>query len=67
MRNVKCKGEKSGKPTEYFCCACRQLRLSMVADKSKCKICGGKDIITGPCGSLDKDELIKKLNGYTGQ
>jgi hypothetical protein len=56
---------KPGTPTEYFCCHCRQLRLSLITDKSVCMGCGNKDIITGPCGSLDKKALIRKLDGLT--
>jgi len=54
-----------GPRTEYFCCTCRQLRLSLCKDKSRCQECKGKDIITGPCGSLDKASLIRKLDGAT--
>jgi len=49
--------------SEYFCCRCRQLRLSLTPDKSRCGNCGSKDIITGPCGTLDKDALIRKCDG----
>lgn len=58
--------DMSGTPTEYFCCTCRQLRLSLIADKTKCKNCGSKDIICGPVGTLDKEALIRKLDGHTG-
>ncbi|KKN09377.1 hypothetical protein LCGC14_1047280 [marine sediment metagenome] len=51
--------------TEYFCCSCRQLRLSLCVDKSKCLNCGSKDIIMGPYGSLDKAALIRKCDGAT--
>jgi len=54
---------KPGPPTEYFCCKCRQLRLSCIAEKDRCQFCGNKDIITGPVGSLDKAALIRKLDG----
>jgi len=47
-------------PTEYFCCSCRQLRLSFVKDKSRCQHCQSKDIITGPVGSLDKEKLLRQ-------
>jgi len=53
------------KSSEYFCCRCRQLRLSLIADKSRCQNCGSKDIIVGPCGSLDKAALIRKMDGLT--
>lgn len=55
----------AGPPTEYFCCRCRQLRLSCISDKTTCKHCGNKDLITGPIGSLDKEALIRKLDGLT--
>ncbi len=51
-------------PSEYFCCRCRQLRLDCRKDRTACKLCGNKDIITGPVGSLDKAALIRKLDGY---
>lgn len=51
-------------PTEYFCCRCRQLRVDCRPDRSACKLCGNKDIITGPCGTLDKAALIRKLDGH---
>ncbi len=54
---------KPGQATEYFCCRCRQLRLSCITDKTACKFCGNKDIITGTIGSLDKAALIRKLDG----
>lgn len=56
---------KSGPATEYFCLSCRQLRLSMIEDKTTCKFCGSTDLIIGPCGSLDKAALIRKLDGLT--
>ena len=56
---------KPGPATEYFCCRCRQLRLSCITDKTTCKHCGNKDLITGPVGSLDKEALIRKLDGLT--
>ncbi len=56
---------KRGPATEYFCCRCRQLRLSMIADKTTCMGCGNKDIIVGPVNSLDKAALIRKLDGLT--
>ena len=56
---------KPGPATEYFCCRCRQLRLSCITDKTACKNCGNKDLITGPVGSLDKEALIRKLDGLT--
>lgn len=52
-----------GPPTEYFCMHCRQLRLSLVKDKSRCQNCGNMDLVVGPVGSLDKDALIRKLDG----
>lgn len=52
---------RPGPPTEYFCLRCRQLRLSCIADKTACKFCGNRDLITGPVGSLDKADLIRKL------
>lgn len=51
---------KSG-VSEYFCCSCRQLRLSCIEDKLRCGNCKSKDIIVGPIGSLDKAKLIKNL------
>jgi len=52
-------------PSEFFCCHCRQLRLDYRKQRHTCGNCGSKDIITGPCGSLDKDALIRKLDGLT--
>lgn len=49
--------------TEYFCCRCRQLRLDLRKDKTRCGHCGNKDIITGPVGTLDKVSLVRKLDG----
>lgn len=59
-------GGEAGPETEYFCCRCRQLRLSCIADKTTCQFCGNKDLIHGPVGSLDKAALIRKLDGLTG-
>ena len=53
-------------PCEYFCCWCRQLRLSPYKIPERCGGCNSKDIITGPVGSLDKDALIRKLDGLKG-
>ena len=47
-------------PTEYFCCTCLQLRLSLNKDKSKCFNCGSTKIVTGNVGELDKQALIQK-------
>ncbi len=47
-------------PTEYWCHDCKQLRLSLIEDKSKCGNCGSTNIITGQVGSLDK-EVFNKL------
>ncbi len=58
-------GGKAGPPSEYYCCHCRQLRLSLIADKTRCTLCGNKDLITGPVGSLDKHALDRKLDGLT--
>ena len=55
-----------GPVTEYFCTRCRQLRLSCIADKTRCGHCGCKDLITGPVGSLDKEALIRKADGLKG-
>ena len=55
-----------GDISEYFCCNCRQLRLSCIAEKDRCMNCGNRDIIVGPVGSLDKPALIRKLDGRTG-
>ncbi len=49
-----------GEPTEYFCRACCQLRLSLIADKSHCQNCGSENIITGAIESLDKAALRKQ-------
>lgn len=57
------RGDVPGPVTEYFCCGCRQLRLSCIADKSRCGNCGNKDLITGPVLSLNKKALIRKLAG----
>lgn len=50
---------------EYFCCWCRQLRLYTKGVPTGCGCCGSKDIITGPPGTLDKDALIRELDGLT--
>ncbi len=55
-----------GPVTEYFCTRCRQLRISCITDKTRCRFCGNKDLITGPVGSLDKEALIRKLDGRKG-
>jgi len=52
-----------GPATEYFCCRCRQLRLSLATDKTRCGFCGNRDLIVGPIGTLDKAALIRKLDG----
>jgi len=49
-----------GTPTEYFCCACKQLRLSLCKDKSRCGNCRSEHIITGKVGTLDKQALLKQ-------
>jgi DNA-directed RNA polymerase subunit RPC12/RpoP len=54
---------EGGKEFEYFCTRCRQLRLSLAGDSTRCGHCGNKDLITGPVGSLDKAALIRKLDG----
>jgi len=54
-----------GTPTEYFCLRCRQLRLDVAKVPIACKLCGNKDIITGPPGTLNKDALIRKADGLT--
>lgn len=46
------------KPTEYFCRSCKQLRLSFIADKTKCGNCGGTDLVHGDVGTLDKVKLL---------
>lgn len=46
------------KKSEYFCKECCQLRLSLNSDKSHCGNCGSTDIITGECGTLNKEALI---------
>ena len=51
-----------GETTEYFCFDCRQLRLSLIEDKTKCKGCGSKNIVTGKCGELDKQKLKDKFS-----
>lgn len=45
------------RPTEYFCNNCGQLRLSLIADKTKCHNCNSSDIVKGDMGSLNKDKL----------
>ena len=59
-------GGTDGRTSEYFCCGCRQLRLSCISEKDRCMHCGSRDIITGPTESLDKEALIKKLDGCKG-
>ena len=53
------------KKSEYFCKKCCQLRLSFTDDKSHCGNCGSTEIITGECGSLDKEELLRKWASQT--
>jgi len=53
-------GNDSGSATEYFCCACFQLRLSLKKDKTRCGNCGSEHIITGFVGELDKPALLKE-------
>lgn len=48
-----------GTPTEYFCCACKQLRLSLNKNKSCCGNCRSEHIITGKVGTLNKPELLR--------
>lgn len=47
-------------PTEYFCCDCLQLRLSLDEDKSHCGFCASEHIITGFMGELDKQALLNQ-------
>lgn len=63
--DVRCEGI-DGKPTEYFCNDCKQLRLSLIKDKSKCGNCGSTNIVTGAVGSLDKTVLVRSNNGRAG-
>ena len=49
-----------GEPTEYFCTKCLQLRLSLIADKTRCGHCHTTEIIAGAVGELDKSALIRK-------
>jgi len=51
---------------EYFCCSCRQLRLGVKGKIFHCGNCYSKDIIRGEPGTLDKDALIRKLDGGKG-
>lgn len=53
---------KVGKPTEYVCLVCKQLRLSLTDDKQHCGKCGSRDIITGNVGSLDKAEILRNAH-----
>jgi len=49
---------KVGSGIEYFCNACGQLRLSLLAHPTvDCGNCGSRDIITGKPDELDKDKL----------
>lgn len=48
--------------TEYFCFSCGQLRLSFIADKSKCKNCGSKDVKHSKPGTLDKEVLKRHMH-----
>jgi len=57
--------ESEGPATEYFCCSCRQLRLDLRPGKVNCVNCGSMDIIRGLIGTLDKEELIRKLDGLS--
>ena len=54
-----------GTPVEYFCCRCRSLRLSPKGTPQLCGLCSNHDLIIGPIGSLDKEALIRKLDGLT--
>lgn len=42
---------------EYFCRACKQLRLSFIRIE-KCGNCESTDIVIGVVGSLDKAKLL---------
>lgn len=55
-------GGNAGPAAEYFCFDCKQLRLSLIADKTKCVGCGSENIITGKCGELDKQKLLEQAN-----
>jgi len=54
------------KAMTYFCCHCRQLRLALDGATKKCGNCGCKDLIVGDIGTLDRDALIRKLDGFRG-
>jgi len=56
--------EGKGPSLEYFCCSCRQLRLALDGYPKKCGNCGNKDLIMGCIGTLDKDALIRHVNGF---
>lgn len=52
---------EAGPASECFCYDCGQLRLSLIADKSKCYGCGSTNIKTGKVGELDKQILKDKF------
>ncbi len=48
---------KYGKPYEYFCNSCGQLRLSYRPNTHSCTNCDSSDLVLGRTGYLDKDAL----------
>ena len=48
---------KYGKPYEYFCKGCGQLRLSYRPNTHGCANCNSSDIVRGRKGKLDKGRL----------
>ncbi len=48
---------KYGKPYEYFCNGCGQIRLSYRPNTHDCANCNSSNIVRGRVGKLDKDKL----------
>lgn len=62
--DISIKGE-AGPASECFCYDCGQLRLSLIADKSKCYGCGSTNIKTGKVGELDKQFLKETTMNFS--
>ena len=52
-----------GKPLEYLCCHCRQVRLSLDGIPKKCSNCGNKGLIMCDIGTIDIGALNRHMNG----
>lgn len=50
----------SGEDFEYWCPACRQLRLCCEHPFKKCGNCGHEEVVKGKPGSLNREKLEKE-------